>query len=128
MARKTVAELLVDVLVDTDVERAYGVAAARPTGLQIQAFPTERRTSMNTHLKKFPNPSLVTASRFLLAVVMMASSPLFASTSNFLVPSDTAFRIRLDDTLTSLDSRVGDPFSATVVDQGKYRNARVSVT
>jgi hypothetical protein len=80
---------------------------------------------MNTHLKKFPNPSLVTASCFLLAVVMMASSPLFASTSNFVIPSDTAFRIRLDDTLTSVDSKVGDPFSATVVDEGKYRNARV---
>jgi hypothetical protein len=80
---------------------------------------------MNTDLKKFPSPSLVTASRFLLAVIMMASSPLFASTSNFVVPSDTALRIRLDDTLTSVDSRVGDPFSATVVDQGEYRNARV---
>ena len=41
------------------------------------------------------------------------------------MPEDTALRIRLDDTLTSADSQVGDPFSATVVDQGDYRNARV---
>jgi hypothetical protein len=80
---------------------------------------------MNSHLKKFATPSLVTASGFLLVVVMTASSPLLASTSTFEVPSDTALRIRLDDTLTSDDSQVGDPFSATVVDQGEYRNARV---
>ncbi len=44
---------------------------------------------------------------------------------HFYVPEDTALRIRLDDTLTSVDSEVGDPFSATVVDEGEYRNARV---
>jgi hypothetical protein len=43
----------------------------------------------------------------------------------FHVPQDTALRIRLDDTLTSADSQVGDPFSATVMDTGEYRNARV---
>src|SRR5208282_6802598 len=43
----------------------------------------------------------------------------------FSVPDDVALRIRLDDTLTSTDSEVGDPFSATVVDQGDYQNARV---
>ena len=48
-----------------------------------------------------------------------------AATHNFQVPEDTALRIRLDDTLTSTDSQVGDPFSATVVDKGEYRNARV---
>src|ERR1700750_1651728 len=51
------------------------------------------------------------------------SSP--ASTASFAVPQDTAVRIRLDDTLTSTDSEVGDPFSATVVDAGEYQNARV---
>jgi hypothetical protein len=50
---------------------------------------------------------------------------LLASTANFAVPDDTALRIRLDDTLTSNDSEVGDPFSATVVDKGDYQNARV---
>jgi hypothetical protein len=60
----------------------------------------------------------------LLLATFIASS-LLAATENFLVPVDTALRIRLDDTLTSTDSEVGDPFSATVVDQGEYQNARV---
>src|ERR1700730_2495333 len=55
----------------------------------------------------------------------MASALSLASTENFVVPHDIAFRIRLDDTLTSTDSKVGDPFSATVVEQGEYQNARV---
>jgi hypothetical protein len=80
---------------------------------------------MNRHFKQFSVPSFATASGFLLALVVMVSAPLLASTANFAVPDDTALRIRLDDTLTSADSRVGDPFSATVVDQGEYRNARV---
>jgi hypothetical protein len=80
---------------------------------------------MNRHSKRFSVPSLVTSAGFLLAVVVMVSAPLLASAANFEVPDDTALRIRLDDTLTSVDSKVGDPFSATVVDQGVYRNARV---
>jgi hypothetical protein len=80
---------------------------------------------MNRHFKQFSIPSLATAAGFLLAVVVMVSAPLLASTTNFTVPDDTALRIRLDDTLTSNDSEVGDPFSATVVDKGDYRNARV---
>jgi hypothetical protein len=80
---------------------------------------------MNRHFKQFSTPCLATAAGFLLAVVVMASAPLLASTANFAVPDDTALRIRLDDTLTSNDSEVGDPFSATVVDKGDYQNARV---
>ena len=53
-----------------------------------------------------------------LAVVMVASAVVFGSTENFSVPDDVALRIRVDDTLTSVDSEVGDPFSATVVDHG----------
>ena len=79
---------------------------------------------MRNAFKKTADPSLVMA-LLLFAVLMMAPSPLLASTSSFVVPNDVALRIRLDDTLTSVDSRVGDPFSATVVDQGEYRNARV---
>jgi len=48
-----------------------------------------------------------------------------AATQSFSVPDDVALRIRLDDTLTSVDSEAGDPFSATVVDKGAYQNARV---
>jgi len=80
---------------------------------------------MNRHFKKLSISSFAITSGFLLAAVVMVSAPLLASTANFAVPDDTALRIRLDDTLTSNDSQVGDPFSATVVDKGEYRNARV---
>jgi hypothetical protein len=66
-------------------------------------------------------PSLIPA----LMVVAITALPLFGSTQNFSVPDDVALRIRLDDTLTSVDSEVGDPFSATVVGQGDYQGARV---
>jgi hypothetical protein len=61
----------------------------------------------------------------LLALVLIAAYPLLGSTQNFTVPDDVALRIRLDDTLTSVDAEVGDPFSATVVDKGDYQGARV---
>jgi len=60
-----------------------------------------------------------------LILAIVAASSALASSARFEVPDDTALRIRLDDTLTSVDSQVGDPFSATVVDDGEYRNARV---
>lgn len=47
-------------------------------------------------------------------VLVIAGLPLFGLTQSFNVPDDVALRIRLDDTLTSVDSEVGDPFSATV--------------
>lgn len=80
---------------------------------------------MNTHFKQFPIRSFLLASGLFLAGVLMASALSFASTESFVVPNDVALRIRLDDTLTSADSQVGDPFSATVVDKGDYQNARV---
>lgn len=63
----------------------------------------------------------------LLATLLSTAPAALAATttSSFSVPDDVAFRIRLDDTLTSTDSQVGDPFSATVVDQGEYQGARV---
>src|SRR5271168_3782248 len=60
-----------------------------------------------------------------LAVALVVAASLYGSTQNFTVPDDVALRIRLDDTLTSVDSEVGDPFSATVVDRGDYQSARV---
>ena len=63
--------------------------------------------------------------RKIALLVFLAGALALAATPNFYVPEDTALRIRLDDTLTSVDSQVGDPFSATVVDAGEYRNARV---
>ena len=61
----------------------------------------------------------------LAALVVVLGTLSVVSAQGFIVPEDTALRIRLDDTLTSTDSQVGDPFSATVVDAGPYRNARV---
>ena len=63
--------------------------------------------------------------KFPLVLLMLAGSSLLLSNPRFHIPEDTALRVRLDDTLTSADSQVGDPFSATVVDGGKFRNARV---
>ena len=64
---------------------------------------------------------------FVLFAALVATSafPLLASAQSFRVPDDVALRIRLDDTLTTADSQVGDPFSATVVDEGVYQGARV---
>lgn len=67
----------------------------------------------------------VRASGLLLALFTSALFTAVGSPQNFSVPDDVAFRVRLDDTLTSTDSQVGDPFSATVVDKGEYQNARV---
>ena len=41
------------------------------------------------------------------------------------IPPDLPLRIRLDDTLTTTDSQVNDPFSATVMTEGPYQGARV---
>lgn len=80
---------------------------------------------MKTHFKLFALPSCATAAGIVLTLIAMATTASLASTPNFVVPDDTELRIRFDDTLTSIDSNVGDPFSATVVDQGNYQNARV---
>jgi hypothetical protein len=82
---------------------------------------------MRNRLERFGLLLLGTAAGLGLFVplVIIASSPLLGSTQKFSVPDDVALRMRLDDTLTSTDSQVGDPFSATVVDKGDYRDARV---
>jgi len=61
----------------------------------------------------------------LVLILIVISSLLLSAETNFRLPADLALRIRLENTLTSTDSRVGDPFRATVVDQGEYRGARV---
>jgi hypothetical protein len=62
-----------------------------------------------------------------LAVLLLTSVPAPAQShhAHFTIPEWTSMRIRMDDTITSRDSMVGDPFSATVVDQGDYQGARV---
>jgi hypothetical protein len=61
----------------------------------------------------------------LLFLVTLLTLPTLASSQALTIPQDVALRIRLDDTLTSTDSQVNDPFSATVVTQGQYEGARV---
>jgi hypothetical protein len=64
----------------------------------------------------------------IIAIVLLlalAALPTVAAAEPFTVPQDVALRVRLDDTLTSTDSQVNDPFSATVMTQGPYEGARV---
>ena len=65
------------------------------------------------------------AAGLLLVSIAIFCSPSPVSAEVFSVPTDLALRIRLDDTLTSVDYQVGDPFSATVLEEGEYRNPRV---
>jgi len=57
----------------------------------------------------------------LTALLLLITLPIQALT----IPPDLALRIRLDDTLTTTDSQVNDPFSATVMTEGPYQGARV---
>jgi hypothetical protein len=71
-------------------------------------------------------PSLRSSRPARLAVLLLAAlTPVIASAQPLLIPQDVALRIRLDDTLTSTDSQVNDPFSATVMTEGQYQGARV---
>lgn len=80
---------------------------------------------MGNRLKSFELLGYPAGLGFVVTLITITSFSLFGSTQSFSIPEDVALRIRLDDTLTSTDSEVGDPFSATVVDQGDYQNARV---
>jgi hypothetical protein len=84
----------------------------------------KRRFNLHNSIKR---PGFLRASAGLMALVavVIVTCPLLGSAQTFTVPRDLALRIRLDDTLTSTDSQVGVPFSATVVDEGEYQNARV---
>jgi hypothetical protein len=80
---------------------------------------------MSSSIERFRDLRPAVGLSLVVSLVAITAFPLFGSTPSFSVPNDVALRIRLDDTLTSMDSQVGDPFSATVVEQGDYRNARV---
>lgn len=66
-----------------------------------------------------------TPARLLLALLVCVIALAARAATPFTVPQDLALRIRLDDALTSTDSQVNDPFSATVMTQGPYEGARV---
>jgi hypothetical protein len=80
---------------------------------------------MRNSVERFRVLRFAAALSFVLALVTVTAFPQSGSTQSFSVPDDIALRIRLDDTLTSTDSQVGDPFSATVVEKGDYQGARV---
>lgn len=80
---------------------------------------------MRNFFEKFGHLSCSAAVSTLLLLTLLTAASSFASNQSFSIPDDVALRVRLDDTLTSTDSQIGDPFSATVVDKGDYRNARV---
>jgi hypothetical protein len=62
---------------------------------------------------------------FLITQTAVARANPAPQSSSFSVPQWTSLRIRMDDTLTSKYSMEGDPFSATVMDDGLYQGARV---
>jgi hypothetical protein len=80
---------------------------------------------MSSSIERLRELRPAVALSLVVSLVTITAFPLFGSTPSFSVPNDVALRIRLDDTLTSVDSEVGDPFSATVVEEGDYQNARV---
>jgi hypothetical protein len=80
---------------------------------------------MRNYVERSWIPRSAAGLSLVVALIATTAFPLLGSTQSFSVPEDVALRIRLDDTLTSSDSQVGDPFSATVVEKGDYQNARV---
>lgn len=68
---------------------------------------------------------LATMLSFLIAQAALTRANSAPQNSSFSVPQWTSLRIRMDDTLTSKYSMGGDPFSATVMDDGIYQGARV---
>jgi len=109
----------VDVRKETDGLDEVVVPSAALWGTQTQ------RSLGRNHLEKLGVIRLGVGLILVMTFVASMALPLSVSAQNFSVPDDVALRIRLDDTLTSVDSQVGDPFSATVVDEGHYQNARV---
>ena len=80
---------------------------------------------MGTSMERFRVLRFVAGFSFVATLFAFTAFPQSGTTQRFTVPDDIALRIRLDDTLTSADSQVGDPFSATVVERGEYQGARV---
>jgi hypothetical protein len=60
-----------------------------------------------------------------ILLLLLITLPALAAAPTLTIPKDLALRIRLDDTLTTIDSQVNDPFSATVMTEGPYQGARV---
>jgi hypothetical protein len=107
------------------ISRCFHVLIHGCNGRIFRVPPSIKETSMRNYLAGSEFRAFAARPCLLLALVLITAYPLLGSTQNFSVPEDVALRIRLDDTLTSVDSEVGDPFSATVVDKGDYQGARI---
>jgi hypothetical protein len=108
-----------DVRKDTDSLGQVAVPTTALWGAQTQ------RSLGRNHVEKLGVIRLGVGLILVMTFVAIMALPLSVSAQNFSLPDDVVLWIRLDDTLTSVDSQVGDPFSATVVDKGDYQNARV---
>jgi len=91
----------------------------------------------NRQEKEMTNGLKRTTMLALLAVLVMSTIPTMTAaaqasrtrrrpTTTTIVPSGTQLRIRLNDTLSSKDSRVGDRFTATVVNPSRYDEATIN--
>jgi hypothetical protein len=98
----------------------------KPSGSRARFCPQVKGESlMGRYVKRFGFPQAAATFSLVVGLISLTGLPLLATNKPFSIPDDIAVRIRLDDTLTSTDSQIGDPFSATVVDKGDYQNARV---
>ena len=83
--------------------------------------------------RKFINATMLT----LAAALVLSALPTLSAdaqtkqtrrpaTKPLLVPSGTQLRVRLNDTLSSKESRAGDRFTATVVNPSRYEEGKVT--
>lgn len=78
--------------------------------------------------------SIIKSTMLMLVVSVISIAPILTADAQTrsrraprpLVPAGTQLRVRLNDTLSSKDSRVGDRFTATVVNPSRYDEATVN--
>jgi len=61
-----------------------------------------------------------------LLLVAVTAIPIAGWSVSLTLPGDLALRVRLDDTLTSTDSQVGDPFRASTATLGSTDTSAAS--
>jgi len=80
------------------------------TGLRVRFCRRVKGESlMDRYVKRFGFPRAAATLSLVVGLISIAAFPLLATNKPFSVPDDIAVRIRLDDTLTSTDSQIGDP-------------------
>jgi hypothetical protein len=79
--------------------------------------------------------SLISTMAFLATVALVSTSPVASAQTKKrtttkrvvpLVPVGTDLKVRINDTLSSKNSRVGDRFTATVIDPSRFDEARLT--